>query len=272
MAAISLQELNDDNIDDLIGVCSPLDPESDELKIGIETRREWLADMLSKHGSIAKIAYIERKPAAQIMFYPERADPSVPGARDYSTYLHCVYNPSKAHQRMGAGQSLMDAVIKQCKAGIGPCEGCRLIAAEGFNTGEGLSLTEFYRQFGFRERADEDGQAPWGGTAMHLVLSQPVQTRPRLPFVSLQEDKGSAVIFYSPACQFSYEFAAKIAHVISETESKLKVGLINRWQQPAEYLRRGARCVVVNGREVVRNPMDEVAFKEELRRILHNTV
>jgi hypothetical protein len=59
--------------------------------------------MLSKHGPIAKIAYIEGKPVVQIMFYPERADPSVSGARDYSTYLHCIYNPSKAHQRTGVG-------------------------------------------------------------------------------------------------------------------------------------------------------------------------
>jgi GNAT superfamily N-acetyltransferase len=204
MVTVTLRELSDDNIDDLIGVCSSLDPESDELKMGVKTRREWLTDMLSKHDSIAKIAYIEGKPVAQIMFYPERADPSVSGARDYSTYLHCLYNPSKAHQRMGAGRSLMGALIKQCRAGVGSCGGCRLIAADGFDTGEGLSLTEFYRRFGFEERAGEDGQALWGGTAMHLVLSRPVRTRPRLPFVSLQEDKGRAAIFYSPVCQFSY--------------------------------------------------------------------
>jgi GNAT superfamily N-acetyltransferase len=272
MATISLQELRDDNIDDLIGVCSPLDPESDELKRGVETRREWLTDMLSKHGSIARIAYIEGKPVAQIMFYPERADPSVSGARDYSTYLHCIYNPSKAHQRMGAGQSLMGAVIKQCRAGVGSCRECRLIAADDSNTGEGLSLTEFYRRFGFKERFDEDGQALWGGTTMHLVLSQPVHTRPRLPFVSLQEDEGRAVIFYSPACQFSYVFAVKTARVISEIGPELKADIINRWQQPAEYLKRGARWAVVNGREVLGNPMDEAAFKQELRGILHNTV
>jgi hypothetical protein len=83
MVTVTLRELSDDNIDDLIGVCSSLDPESDELKMGVKTRREWLTDMLSKHDSIARIAYIEGKPVAQIMFYPERADPSVSGARQH---------------------------------------------------------------------------------------------------------------------------------------------------------------------------------------------
>jgi len=272
MVTVALEELIDDNIDDLIEVCSSLDPESDELKRGIEVRREWLTDMLSRYGPVAKIAYIEGKPVAQIMFYPERADPSIWEARDYSIYLHCLYNPSKAHQRKGVGRSLMEAVIKQCRAGVGICKGCRLIATDGFDTGEGLSLIDLYRRFGFSERVDEDSQALWGGTVMHLVLSGSVQPRHRPPFVFLPEDKRAAVIFYSPACQFSYSFAAKTARAMLETEPGLKVALINRWQQPAEYLKRGARWAVVNGREVLGNPMDEVAFKEELRGILHDTV
>jgi len=162
----------------------------------------------------------------------------------------------------------MEAVIKQCKAGVGVCKGCRLIATDGFDTGEGLSLTDLYRRFGFRERVDENSQALWGGTAMHLVLSGPVRPRPRLPFVSLPQDKGCAVVFYSPTCQFSYLFANKTARAISETEPGLKVDLINRWQQPAEYLKRGARWAVVSGREVLGTPADDAAFREELKRIL----
>jgi len=268
MAAITLQEFGEDNIDDLIRICSPLDPESGELRTGIAIRREWLMSMFSKYGSIAKIAYIEDDPVAEIMFYPEKADPSVWGRRDYSVYLHCLYNPNKATQRLGVGRSLMDALIKQCTIGTGSCRGCKLIAADGFDTGIGLSLIDFYRRFGFTEISGEDGQALWGGTSMHLVLSQPVQSRPHLPFVSLQEDRGHAVVFYSPACQFSYQFAAKTAHMISETEPELKVNLINRWQQPDEYLKRGARWAIVDGREVTSSPMDGAAFRKEIRKIL----
>jgi len=96
MVTVALEELADDNIDDLIGVCSSLDPENDELKRGIKVRREWLLDMLSMYGSVAKIAYIEGKPVAQIMFYPRgRIRPS---GRRATTRSTCIASTTRARR------------------------------------------------------------------------------------------------------------------------------------------------------------------------------
>jgi len=266
MPEIRIADLDRCNIDDLISVCSPLEPDDPHLAQGVGIRRRWLGTMLSDYGSVAKIAYLNDEPVAQLMFYPEIADPSVEGARDGVVCLHCVYNPNPATQRKGIGRMLMKDFIGRCRARTGVCKGCKLVVAEAFDTGEGLALSKFHRKFGFKEAG---GPTLWGGTSMHLhLVNGGVPELPRRAFVPLEEDKGRAVIFYTPTCQFSYRFASRAAAKISEFEQGIVVTLIDRWKQPEEYLKRGTCWAVVNSCNIVSGPADKQAFEQEVKAAL----
>jgi|GEM_PF-841924 len=268
MPPVSVRDLTPDRIDDLIGICSPLDPEEPGLRKGVEMRREWLRDMLSRYGAIAKIAYVNDDPVAQLMFYPEAADPSAVGTSEHSIYLHCVYNPTTCRQRMGVGRALMGDFIAQCRAGTGVCKGCRLIVADAFNTGEFLPMSEFYRKFGFKEFGAKQGPDQVGGTSTYLSVSGTELPRQRPAFSSIEDDLKRAVFFHSPTCQFHYAFASRAAKIMSEAWPEIKVRLIDKWKEPVEYARRNATWAVVNAREVREGPWNETAFREEVSRAL----
>lgn len=69
---IRIENLEEKNIDDLILVCSSKRLNDPIHQQGIALRKRWLRHMLAKYGVVAKIAYYNEKPVAQISYYPKK--------------------------------------------------------------------------------------------------------------------------------------------------------------------------------------------------------
>jgi hypothetical protein len=76
---LRVEDISEDNLDDVFMICSydrafaPMD--DPVLKKGREFKRQWLLEMLEQHGPCTKIAYLDERPVAQILYYPEKTVP-----------------------------------------------------------------------------------------------------------------------------------------------------------------------------------------------------
>ncbi|NWF86578.1 GNAT family N-acetyltransferase [Candidatus Bathyarchaeota archaeon] len=150
-AKIRIENFQDSNIDDLIYVCSTKRLSDPIHQQGVKLKKQWLREMLQKYGSVAKIAYYEDTPAAQILYYPEEAELTKAHKRKNVIVINCIYNPTPAAQKLGLGTKLLQSLVqdaKQRKACLGN-KPCRFLLAKVFNTGEFLSMSEFYKKNSF---------------------------------------------------------------------------------------------------------------------------
>lgn len=149
---IRIVDLNESNLDDLIYVCSSTRLEDPIHRKGVEIKKEWLRKMLRDYGPVAKIAYYNDKPVAQILYYPTESDPTSPKKAGV-LFLHCVYNPFPEAQGKGIGTALMQALLADARNGSGCLKGkpCSSIVTHAFDTGEFLPLPQFYKKMNFRQ-------------------------------------------------------------------------------------------------------------------------
>jgi len=256
---LRIENLQEFNINDLIYVCSSQRLSDPVHQIGMELKRQWLRYVLTNYGVCAKIAYYNEKPAAQILFYPEEADPTKVYKRKGVLIIQCVYNPTPEAQKLGIGTKLLQSVIKDAKERK-TCLGnqpCKFILAKAFNTGELLPLPELYRKNGFNP-ASEEG-------LMYLPLDgsyEPVKTEKYEP---LSEDKEKAIIFYGPICQFSFSFAKRIQEIIREVAPNIKIEMVNEWEKPEESKKRKNWWLIVNAKPIQTFFMQTEKFKEEIK-------
>jgi hypothetical protein len=219
--------------------------------------------MLARCGTCGKIAYLDRKPVAQILHHPEEADTARPFGREGVVVLNCIYNPTPEAQKRGVGTGLLRSVVQDAKKretclGNNPC---KFIVAKSFDTGEFLSMSDFYRKNGFLK--------PLGGEELFLPIEGGYRPLPTLgQYEPLAEDENKAIVFYGPTCQFSYQFARRIGALISEVAPSLEIVLINEWQQPEEALKRRNSSVIVNAKVIHTFFMDTGKFKEEIRQAM----
>ncbi len=260
---IRIENLTEANIDDLIDVCSSKRLQDPIHAEGVKLKRQWLLEMLRKFGSVAKIAYLNDKPVAQILCYPEESNHASVNRRKGALSILCVYNPTPAAQRLGVGTKLLQSVIqdaKQEKSCLGK-KVCAFIVTKAFNTGEFLSLNEFYKKNGFLE-AEKDG-------SMHLPIKGTYERSKSVSdYEPLEQDKNKALIFYSPRCQFSYQFAGRISEIIKEVAPNLPIDLMNEEESPEEFLKRKGCALVVNATPIRTFFMETEKFKEEIRQAL----
>lgn len=230
---VRIENLQESNIEDLIYVCSSKRLSDPIHREGAKQKRQWLKEMLRKYGSCAKIAYLDDKPVAQIFYYPEETELTKAFKRKNVLVINCIYNPTAEAQKQGIGTKLLQSVIqdaKQRKTCLGN-KPCKFILAKAFNTGELLPLPEFYRKNGFLSTPE--------GNMFYLPLEgsyEPAQ--PVGEYEPLPEDRNKAVIFYGPACQFSYPFAKKIGEIIREVAPNINIEMINEWEKPEESMKR----------------------------------
>lgn len=261
---IRVENLSESNVDDLIEVCSSKrlsDPAHAE---GVKIKKRWLLEALRKFGPVAKIAYLDNRPVAQILYYPEDSKSSNINKRKGVLEIQCIYNPTPNARKLGIGTKLLTSVIEDAKQGktcLGK-EPCTFIVAKAFNTGESFSLLEFYRKNGFQKTEHED--------SMYLQINRTYRhgklDRKCAP---LPEDGNRAVVFYSPRCQFSYHFAVKISEIIREVASNITIDMINEDEAYQEFLKRGGHPLVVNGVPIRSFFMEVEKFREEIRQALH---
>lgn len=192
-------------------------------------------DMLSKYVSIAKIAYLKGKPIAQLLYYPEVVDPTGP-RRGNVLVVHCIYNSFPWARRKRAAKKLMESLISEVKREAK----YDFLITYVFETGEYYPQRLLFEKIGFKRipRGGEGILLPLKG---ELTLEGTSASLWREPgeYCVRSEDKGKALIFYTPVCQFSYIFAYKAAQIIRELSLEIPIHLVNSWKQPEMYISRG---------------------------------
>jgi len=260
---IRIENLQQSNIDDLINVCSSKRLDDPIHQQGVKLKRQWLRKMLKEYGSVAKIAYYDGKPAAQILYYPEEADITKAFKRENVLVIDCIYNPTEKAQKLGIGTKLLKDVIEDAK-NRKTCLGnkpCKFILAKAFSTGELLPLPDFYKKNGFLPE-------PQGNLLYFSVEGSYEPAKPIGEYEPLPEDRNRALIFYSPLCQFSYQFARRIEEMIKEVAPRMEIEMINEWEKPQESMKRKNWWLIVNAKPIHTFFMETEKFKEELRQAM----
>ncbi len=260
MESVGVVDLRDDNLDDVFRVCSYEKLEDPLQQRGIGLKRRWLLEMMDKYGPVTKIAYPNERPVAQILFYPENAIPFIAEPRRDVVVLHCAYNPFPEAQGKGAITALVKSLVEDCRTGLRCLGGrrCRFITAVPFNTGEGIPLETFYAAKGFKRAPNE----------MFVEVSAPYQPRSVEEYRPLPEDRGRAVTFYNPVCEWSYPFAVRVKELLNEVEPSLPVELIDEWRYPEESIKRGNHGLVVNATAIKSFLAQKDSFRREVEQAL----
>lgn len=209
--------------------------------------------MLNRYGSCGKTAYYKGKPAAQILYYPEEADITKEFRREGVLVINCIYNPTSEAQKIGIGTKLLQQVIRDIKKK----KSCKFILAKAFSTGELLPMPKFYEKNGFLPTKE--------GSMLYLPIEGKYESTPKAEYAPLEEDRGKAIIFYGPICQFSYPFAKRIEQIIREVLPDIKIELINEWEKPEESIKRKNWWLIVNAKPIQTFFMDTENFKKEIK-------
>lgn len=261
-----IEDLSESNIDNLTYVCSSKRLNDPIHQQGMKLKKQWLHKMLGKYGSVAKIAYHNEKPAAQILFFPEEADVTKAHKRENVLVITCIYNPTPAAQKLGLGTKLLKSVVDDAKRRQS-CLGnkpCRFVVTKAFNTGEFLPMPDFFKKNGFQQTPE--------GDLLYLPIEGSYEAAiPTGQYEPLPEDEGKTVVFYGPNCQFSYPFAKKIEELIVEVAPYLKIELVNEWERPQESIRRHNWWLIVNATPIQTFFMETEKFKEDVRRAVDKT-
>lgn len=260
MGSVEIADLNIENVDDVFRICSHSKLSDPIQKKGITLKRIWLLNTIEKKGSPTKIAYINGKPVAQILFYPEEAMPFICNPRKGVIVIHCIYNPFSTARGKGVGSLLLRNLIEDCRSGLRILEGrkCAFIVAKPFETGESVSLDLFYSKLGFKRNHEE----------LFLEISEEYKPRIESEYKPLPEDKGRAVIFYNPLCEYSYPFSLKIRSFLKEIAPTLKIELIDEWMRPWESKKRGNHWLIVNAVPIRSFWTQKDEFRREVEKAL----
>ncbi|MBS7637920.1 GNAT family N-acetyltransferase [Candidatus Bathyarchaeota archaeon] len=253
---IEVRDLDEDNLEDVFRVCSHRKLEDPTQRKGMELKRGWLLEMLDRYGPTTKLAYLDGKPVAQILFYPEDSIPYVENPREGVMLLNCVYNPFPEARGKGCGKLLVKSLIHESSRGLGCLGGrpCRFIVANPFNTGEGIPLEQFYSHMGFKKAQGE----------MYMEITASYQPRCRRPYTPQPEDRDRAIALYNPLCEYSYPFALRVKESLNQIDPSLTVELIDSWRNPQEAKKRGNHWLIVNSTPITSFLLDREAFSQEV--------
>jgi len=254
-----VEDVSLSNIDDLLRVCRPPKVTKEYVK-GAEIKREWLIEMIGRYGSVAKIEYFNERPAAQLLYYPAIADPRYGDEGEGVLVVNCIYNPFKEAQRKGIAKALFRSLLEEIKGKYS------LIVTHAFVTGEHFSQREFFLKMGFKPIP---GRPPGdlyfsltGDVADIQVLS--IWGEPGGRYKPKSGDRGKAIVFYSPVCEFSYVFASHAARIVRELCRDMPVSILNYWKESEEFLSRRGQWMIVNATPIHSSPLEEKRFRDEV--------
>ena len=231
---LKIEDVSEENLEDVFKACSwnrAFAPKDDPiLEKGREIKIRWLLDMLEKHGPCTKIAYLQERPVAQILFYPEETIPFNHDPRRDALHLQCIFNPFPEAQRKGVAHALMKELMEECKSGL-RCMGgrpCSFVVTAIFPHEGQLPLDTYYSKCGFKQ----------GNQEMYLEIAGEYVPRKILENRRLPEDRGRALNFYNPPCEWGYFYAVKVRELLKDIDPSLPVEIVNLWERPEEYIKR----------------------------------
>jgi hypothetical protein len=262
---LRVENISEENLEDVFMICSWnrafASMEGSTQEKARELKRRWLIDMLKRHGPCTKIAYLDGKPVAQILFYPEETIPFNHDPRKDVLHLQCIFNPLPEAQHKGVGDALMKNLVDECNSGL-KCMGgkpCSFVVTKPFPHEGELPLNEFYSKYGFKQ----------GNQEMYLEIKGEYVPREVLENRRLPEDLGKALNFYNPTCEWGYYYAVKVKELLMDIDPDLPVEIVNLWERPEVYMKRShqqqiAARTIINAQEI--NPFLFWADKEAFRR------
>ena len=269
---LRIDDVSEENLEDVLKICSGDRPfasmDDPVLGKGRELKRRWLLGMLERHGPCAKIAYLDEKPVAQILFYPEETMPYLSNPRKDVIYLKCIFNSVPEALRKRVGATLMEALIDECHAGLDCLGGraCRFVVTRPFPHEGDLPLGDFYSKYGFKQ----------GHQEMFLEIKGEY-VPPEIPeYRPLPEDRGKVILTHNPDCEWGYFFATTVRELIQGKYPNLPVETYNSWENPEEYKKRPhlpliAASIIANA-QLNRNPfifwIDRKAFLRDVEEAL----
>ena len=255
---ITVLDIDETNFNDVFKVCSSKHLNDPTFKKGIELKQRWIKENLTKYGPFIKIAYYNKTPAAQIMYYPETAIPYYKYPRQRVIEIFCAYR--SIDDAKGAGTILLKNLIDEAKKGI-KCledEPCSFLVASPFNTGEGTSLREYYLNNGFQESESE----------LYRELTGKYYPRKKETYENPFKDKGKAIIFYDMNCEYGWVFSLNIEKILRDIDHSLEIIKINKWNNPTESIKRGNPTVTVNG-VTIKSGWRTPEFQSEVKKALN---
>ena len=270
---LRVEDISEDNLEDVFKICSwdrAFAPKDDPvLEKGRELKRQWILEMLERHGPCIKIAYLDGRPVAQILYYPEKTVPYLHHPRDDVIYLKCIFNPHPEAQRRSIGATLMKALIDECRTGMDSLGGrpCRFVVTRTFPHEGDLPLADFYEKYGFRQGQQE----------MFLEIGEKYAPMDVPELSPLPEDRGRTILLYNVNCEWGYYYANTARDLIQSRHPDHPVEVFNSWEEPEEYKKRGggwmliAAGILVNGK-VPENPfifwVDREAFLRNVEEVM----
>ena len=232
---LRVEDISEKNLDDVSMICSwnrPYAPNDDPvLEKARELKRQWLLEMLERYGSCTKIAYIDEKPVAHIIFYPEEAMPFLHNPRKDVVNIKCIYNSHPEARRKGAGAALLKALVDEGHSGL-ECLGgrhCRFVVTRPFP--HDRSIDDFYEKYGFKHRWID---RPWWLQEMFLEIKGKYVPM-KIPGPSTLLDRGRTIILYNVGCEWGYYFAKTAGDLIQLKHPHHPVEIFDIWKEPEEY-------------------------------------
>lgn len=261
MENLEIREVTTDNLEPLINLCISPENRNDPLFIGsMKEKKKWAAQALERYGSIAKLAYLNSKPAGMIQYQPRPEEKVIE--------ISCIFVPEKSNLKKGIGKSLLNALMEDAKKPQRAFDSdvARALVTWAFPVPERYSQSEFCQKMGFKKVKEDDP----------FLLFYPIEEgyvyRPREEkFTPQKEDGGKALIFYDPSCPFCISFSEKIKESIRQVTPDIPVRMINKFEQQEEIKKRGqVPFCSVNGVAMQSFFMDKESFQKEVKAALEH--
>jgi len=251
-----IEDVKVDDIDSLINLCVPLERRNDKLFVeGIKAKKEWAVESLKKFGSIAKIAYLDSRPAGLIQYQPR--------PKERLIEITCIFVPDKQDQRRGIGRELLKRLIEDANKpkGFFDNKSALTLVTWTFNVPGYYPQNKFYLKMGFKKVWEND---PF---LLYYPLRNGYIYQPKEEGYNPQEeDRGKALIFYDPSCPFCIYFVEQIKKAIREIVSNIPIKVINMFREREEVEKRGnVPYCAINCKAIRAFFMDKERFQKEVK-------
>ncbi len=261
-ATLVIKDVTRDNLEEFIDLCIPPEKRCDKaFKEGKEKKKEWFDSVSKRHGSIAKIAYLDNEPVGMIQW--------IPSMKGRFIELTCIYVPKAEHQRQGVGTALMTTFLQEShrpRAEFGD-EVARGIVTWAFEVPGLYPQREFFRQFGFKPVRSDNPHWLYLPLQDDETIIHELQQEDR--YLPQEEDQDTALIFYDPSCPFCIYFSKIMERYIREISNSVPVRWINKMLDQDDIKKRGkVPFCAVNKRPIHSFIMDKESFQWEVRKAL----
>jgi GNAT superfamily N-acetyltransferase len=266
MDRIDIKDVAQENLEDLCWLCVPPQRrDSPDFVRGVDEKRRWTAEMLSKWGPFARLAYEAEAPVGMIQFRP------VPEER--VVHIDCTFVPREECLRKGIATRLLSSLIDDAGQPM-----------RWFDNKPALALVtrtfpgEMPPHYGARGFFSRRGFGQIGADPDHMYYPLTVGYVYRPPdkkevgYIPQDEDRGKAVIICGPnGCPFTYPyFLRTMEKHIREINPGTPIRWIDSSEEPSELTKRNVHVgdCIVNASPVKSFVLNKEGFQREVRDLL----